>query len=274
MQRPLASWRCNEGSGSVVHNDTGANNGNWVGNARWQPSESGHALEFTDSISDYVQVGNANRNPIIPAGSDFTISVWINPTDYSKRQGVYGHFSSLTFDAAAYWLEIHNGGLAVGLGDGTKHQFFQGLNGSHALSPGQWVHWTVVLDGDTLRSYINGELANTQSVTALGNICPQAGPAGTKREVIGAHFCGRIDDICIWDSAVSERTIRRVHFDAYAHWEFEEPRGRSILDSNGDNHGTMLGRTKRQSGQPGKGVEFGGSTSDYIQIGSVNRERQ
>ena len=133
MQRPLASWRCNEGSGNVVHNDTGANNGNWIGNARWQLSESGHALEFTDSISDYVQVGNANRNPIIPAGSDFTISVWINPTDYSKRQGVYGHFSSLTFDAAAYWLEIHNGGLAVGLGDGTKHQFFQGLNGSHAL---------------------------------------------------------------------------------------------------------------------------------------------
>ena len=278
MQDPIAHWNFNEGQNGVAHDLIGNDDADLIGSVGWQLGESGFSVDMAGGSGDFVQIGSDNRSPVIPEGSDFTISVWINPISYSSRQAVYGHHSGNSLSYAAYWLEISNGRPAVGLGNGTTYKFFSNLNGSHPLTDGEWVHWTVVRQGNELISYINGEHAVTKTINFSGTF-PKHGTVGTRREMIGAsyhgnshNFEGRIDELKIWDEALAGSAVQKIYVDAFAHWEFEQVVGsNTLLDSNGDNDGTIHGLVALDSGQPGDAVLNPGSAGDFVQIGSDNR---
>jgi len=172
---------------------------------------------------------------------------------------------------AAYWLELSdNGRLRVGLGDGTGSvKLFS--NVSQKLTTGHWVHWTVVKEGSSLYSYINGELYTSRSVPELS---PKRSPSnGTWKEIVGAinkgtalNYEGRIDDLRVW-------LVARPPSAPYAHWKFEQEDNLGY-DSASGNHGIARnGASQYQSldekpgGQPGEAAILYGNRGDYIQIG-------
>jgi len=80
---------------------------------------------------------------------------------------------------------------------------------STAIATGVWHHFAGTYDGLTMRVYINGELEN--SLAKPGNIFNSTEPLR-----IGTYgyypwwFCGSIDEVAVWNRALSETEIRAL----------------------------------------------------------------
>ena len=85
------------------------------------------------------------------------------------------------------------------------------VNHSELPTPGTWNHYTYTYNGGEHRLYLNGELVNTN------NEAPDTGPAAEAR--IGSWlnpdslegFNGTIDEVRIWNRALSEEEIRQLY---------------------------------------------------------------
>jgi len=88
--------------------------------------------------------------------------------------------------------------------DGTVRQTF----GKDALTPDRWTNVAYVYDGETERFYVDGRVVATHA--AHGRIQVSGKPLwiGGNRPY-GEHFDGRIDEVRVYDRALSTREIRR-----------------------------------------------------------------
>src|SRR5215217_6756810 len=88
--------------------------------------------------------------------------------------------------------------------DGTIRQTF----GTDAVAPGRWTNVAFVFDGETERLYVHGRVVATRP--ARGRIQVSGDPLwiGGNRPY-GEHFDGLIDEVRVYDRALSTREIRR-----------------------------------------------------------------
>jgi len=215
---PYANWKFDETNGTTVHDCAGTHDGAVYGNPTWTTGKSNGALNF-DGNGDYVQVGSNNASPLIPTGSKFTITCWVNPANVSTTQAVYGYYSD---NSGAYWaysLFIASGDFRFIMGNGTTNQSFNDLDAGHNLAAGTWYHLAVVFDGTNIISYVNGQFAKQTAVTLSGTY-PKAGTVGTFRELIGGayggtswSYNGKIDDLRVWRRALSGVEVENVFTD-------------------------------------------------------------
>jgi hypothetical protein len=149
------------------------------------------------------------------------------------------------------------GGLTL---DGTIRQTF----GKDAVLPGRWANVALAYDGATERLYVNGNVV--ESHPAHGQIQTPGTPVwiGGNRPY-GEHFHGLIDEVRVYDRALSANEIRtdmttRVHAapGLVAAYGFEAASGATAADSSGnDNVGTIMGAT-RARGHFGRALAFDG----------------
>ena len=227
---PVAHWRLgdNQMSVNVLDSLDGARHGEFI-DPSGSPYTTDHAVAFGavgmaltfDGVDDRVQIGDVNGDPIIPAGSPFTISAWIRPDAVDGYRMIYGHASSSSNAYLAYSVCIYEGDLRAMIGNGSEVQHFRDLDGGQNLSPSKWYHVTVVFDdsdemqGTTpqLRAYVNGKLTKAIEVTLTGEF-PKAGEYGNKYELIGAdyngkyrNYAGLIDEVKVWRRAISNSEV-------------------------------------------------------------------
>ena len=140
---------------------------------------SGNYLGFTNTgvtfSSSVVKYGsysasfNGSTSKLVgPTGSatqfsgDFTIEAWIYITNYTNEQTIFSNTATNTAIASAtgfYWcIRQTSGWLAVG-----NSGYW--INSGTVVPQNQWNHVSLVRQGSTLQTFLNGASTNTASVT-------------------------------------------------------------------------------------------------------------
>lgn len=166
------------------------------------PSEigSGTSLEF-DGINDSANLGNIG----LSGGS---IAMWIYPTDVGAGGGDRRLLSPASGPVAQ--------GGAVGIdpngssGDGSMWVWsgggWQRLCANGALQANQWQHIALVADAGQITLYLDGVAQNTVN-SPFEFSGPDLLVGAPFLNTYGNHFAGRIDDLSLWDSALTPAEI-------------------------------------------------------------------
>ena len=163
-----------------------------------------------DGLDDYISI-NSNNNQLDFFGNCcLTISAWINLDNTDNQYGILTNTVSNNIHQQ-YALKVDsNSKLYFLAGDGLFES--NGFNYSSSdINNGQWTHTLVSYDGNKLKLYLNGNLdyenqiidnfpESPSSVAFIGNSW------GSNND----FFPGQIDDVGIWNRALTEKEIQKL----------------------------------------------------------------
>jgi len=166
----IAEYHFDEGKGSTLHDNSGNGNHGSIHGATWAPSGAGFALRF-DGVDDYVDFGD---KPGLSPVKAVSVEAWVYPeaVPATGEPGVvgkgYDSYVLTYYKDSRFWWYISGGG-----------------NHCRATaSTGAWHHLVGTFDGKL-----------------MGN---STGPPTFTR---GAHFRGMIDEMRIYDRALSAAEV-------------------------------------------------------------------
>jgi len=210
----VAWWKFDETEGSSAGDSSGNNLvGTLVGNPQWRPlgGKVGGALEF-DGEDDYVDIDESESLDI--SGDQITVSAWINAERINERQVI----AAKTALADNTWLVEIN---PLDFSDG-KLNFFLNTDGREtnsgsesAIDVGTWYHVAFVYNGMEKMIYIDGKFDASEAHS--GNIATNDQPVriaswgGLSDSSQTRHFTGKIDDVRIYNYALSEADIAAIY---------------------------------------------------------------
>ncbi|KAA3638774.1 MAG: T9SS C-terminal target domain-containing protein [Bacteroidetes bacterium] len=216
-------------------------------------SQSENCLEF-DGIDDYVYVGDVNNL----GTSDFTLEAWIFLFDIEDSENgnkivTKGLTGVGTPGNAGYALRASRFAadeveFQIGHSDGSniKVQYY-------GISTHTWYHVVGVRSGKNLFLYLDGELVASDSSEVVYNVdtnIPLVIGAIHKLGIIPTdeYMNGKIDEVRIWDRALSESEIKENMNCALSGpipnllgvYNLNSETGTMAIDSSGfDNHGSL-----------------------------------
>jgi len=203
-------WKLDETSGRDVKDSSGNGNLGKIlsGMPRWQSSggKIDGALLF-DGKGDYVHLANESNFDFT---GEVTVAAWIKVNQFDKEWQAI-----VTKGDSAWRLQRHQGtgalefactGLQVP--DGNP---YGGLYGNKAVNDGKWHHVAGVYDGEKMYIYIDGIVDVSQP--ALGAIATNDQPVfiGENSEMTGRFWNGLIDDVRVYNYALSEGQIKAFY---------------------------------------------------------------
>lgn len=197
----VGMWSFDESAGDVANDSSGNNNdGQLFGNPGRENGQFGKCLDF-DGVDDYVEISGITTPSII------TFVCWF------KRLGIgSGGVPRLHTSGGPTWsLEfgVGNGAIANQLGfylaftDGSA----DGWNGVFEPQNDVWYHAAVSWDGDWAHIYVDGAEVNSKEIGGGKSINPGISRIGGNAAG-GDYFQGLIDEVAIYDVALSEDDIR------------------------------------------------------------------
>lgn len=195
----VAAYAFDEGSGTAVDDlSTFGNDGSIIGAAWTTSGHSGHALIF-DGIDDHVLVPDASS---LDLTTGMTLEAWVYPTSTQS-----GWRAILQKQVDAWFLNGNTSANRPGVGGTFDGTCCTVLSGTAALPANQWTHVAGSYDGANLRLYVNGTPVATQAQT--GSLQVNAFPLRIGGNTYGNEFFpGRIDDVRIYDRALSQSEIQ------------------------------------------------------------------
>ncbi|MBL7152897.1 MAG: hypothetical protein ISS79_04220 [Phycisphaerae bacterium] len=184
---------------TVTDSSGNGNTGTMYGDPLWQAGKIDGALEF-DGDNDYVQT--SDNSDKLRLTNDYTLSVWIKP--YSTQKSWAGVFSkcdpdgltnhwTLQFNLDSTQLVIHHPGQL----------WDTGITLSDIA--GAWHHIGVVRSGNTMTSYLGGNLRVSNDGMGINGPDPGEGHLniGADRTASCEHvYKGLIDDVRIYNRAL------------------------------------------------------------------------
>ena len=230
----FAYWPFEEGSGAVVADDAGSNDGTLNGTPEWVASPIGSFGLELNGPGDYVQIGD-------PAAGDFdfnelqsfSFGAWINP---SVIDGTGRRIISKRGDS-------ENIGFELGLWSGADGLFAEVSDGATELSTADFfdIHvpedqWSFVMavvsrEEGTLRVYVNGvEAESVLDIFGLGTLASEAPlELGRASGNSARGFLGVIDDVRIYNRALSGLDVQELFASMQSPLEFvEEPADQTV----------------------------------------------
>ncbi len=194
-QRLVAQYHFDEGLGQTTADSSGNNFNGDINDATWTSGIYGDALMF-DGSNDYVNIpDNDKLDPY-----EITIETWVFISTQPTNNG----------DVVAKGA---NSGYRFRINSNNRRIFFfdrgstNSLQSTSAIPLNNWTHIAVVGSDSGLRIYINGELDASNTV-AYGH--PNTGSSlkiGAEPN-FGAYFNGKIDEVSIYNEALSAQEIR------------------------------------------------------------------
>jgi hypothetical protein len=184
----------------------GGHDGSYVGSPIPQAGKVGGALGF-DGSTNYVRVPN---HPDLEVGTeDFSLSGWVYPTAISGINSIVDMRSA----TRGYHVALADGKLTGQLDDANG---FANYQSSAVVPTGEWTHFvmSVARGSNTgLKIYLNGQLDSSHDPTA------HAGDLTSGADLlIGGHstaptagFVGALDEIVLWDSAMSAGDVSALY---------------------------------------------------------------
>jgi len=191
-------WTLDESEGVVAANsvvDTGSvYDGFVMGGATWEPSggQIGGALRF-DGFDDYV----ISPTPVNPSKDSFSILLRIQGG--APRQAI------ISEPLGSNWLMLDAEGYVV-----TELKGSDGspLVSNTTINDGLWHQLGLVWDGSSRKLYIDGALVAEDVQKDLESPSNSLYIGTNGKTEAGTFFSGLIDDICVFNRALTEKQIK------------------------------------------------------------------
>ncbi len=197
-------------SGSTAFDRSGKGNNGTISSATSTGGIIGQALFFNDSSSK-VDMGDPASGVLDPGNGSWTHSAWIFQTGTTDCCDMPLYKGGKAPTVAGYDFEIGTSGWNANISDGSTK-----LLGNYA-SPrpafNQWHLYATVVDRNQnmAYAYIDGVQYDSANISTLGSIST-ALPLTIGRENTGGHnFKGSIDDIRMYNSALSPLEIQTLY---------------------------------------------------------------
>jgi hypothetical protein len=296
QKSPIAHWKFDEGYSTTAYDSGLSGNDGTITGASWtNEGKLGKALDF-NGTSDYVSCGSVGQS------ESFSLGTWLFPTSIPSYDSD-GYFYAKSGDSYLRFSLSQNN-----LSSNVRWRLPGGSYTSYYLSENnsinEWVYINVVYDGlnNVLKGYKNGELQNIYNDVDIYGDFGQNLEIG-RNPVNSAYYTGLIDDVKIYNYALTEDEIRQEYNqgktgvmgapssdatgggyssaleycvpgdDSYCappvgEWKFDEKTGDTIYDTSDNNNtgtinGMLLGEETWTIGKIGSALEFDGS-NDYV----------
>ena len=195
----------------------------------------------------------------------FTMSAWVKPNSANMTGYIFTKYDR--FVAGQYQFGVE-GGKLIGHRETPPWQ----ATGATSLQPNQWYHLATTFDGAQIKVYVNGVEDGSISMTgSIGSINRDILiGARHKSGNVDEFFDGQIEELAIWNRALSLQEIRSVrHLTQYpandnslvAYYQFNEEAG-PIYDRAGFAHASIEGSATRENST----APVGGGTSQLLTI--------
>ena len=146
----------------------------------------------------------------LTVGNLFSISVWIKPSNLNKPQGILGDHFWRNNNFYGYLLSINQksrGDINVGLGNGEWKYF----NTNSVLNENKWQHIIITYFNNTLSIYVNGQFIASSIMPYPNSQNDKLGVGNWYSIVNEGCFQGNIDDLRIYNRALSESEILELY---------------------------------------------------------------
>jgi len=221
---------------------------------------SGRCLSFNGSSSN-VDFGSANFG--LSASNTMTIGAWIK---WGNKTGIASWANIATLNSAVsngdvgqFWLQhdATNNYFEFAVQTTVSRKF---VGATTPCITGNWYYVTGVYDGANIKMYVNGNLQ--ASVTQTGNIAPFTTDYKFmigKWAYTGRWFNGDIDEVCLWNTALSQTQIRSMmckklngnESGLAGYWRMNEASGSVVADkTSGGHNGTINAAARNYSSAP------------------------
>ena len=211
------------------------------------------AYEF-DGTNDYISIGALD----VPSWSAYTVSAWFLNDGGGDTSPGYGQ---KIIDKTIFWHDFY---LSVHPDQGQLiYKTYEGggdaiVDNSQSFRDGQWHHVLVKKNGSAGEMWVDGELVgistNVRTVFSSGPLL--VGYSLSSDSFQRKYWSGKIDDIRIYNRALSESEIRQLGPAVYSCVGFEAPM----------NGGPVSVKTNRALPLKAQLLDFNGNAIDETQI--------
>jgi hypothetical protein len=217
----ISHWSFDEGEGTIAYDSAGNNDGTIYG-ATWTMGKIDGALSF-DGVNDYVDLPDTVKNYL---GTSYTFSIWIKPEAIPGIHSIAAYRRSTLDMGYQVLLQLQHNNSDV--------QFIVGSLGNNAtasypdaLTTNTWYHIAGVREGNILNIYVNG-VRGTPGSAMIGAISPdnfKIGAIHCCNHGLLSFFNGIIDDVVIFDWALSDQEILEIYYTGmgYTEWTLGVP---------------------------------------------------
>ena len=239
------------------------------GDVTFAPGVFGRAFDF-DGETGFIEVPSS---PSLKLADEFTVGCWIN---YNRLTGSNGDAIAVKgrdYEGPLDWTMSVSSvkKLRVHVNTPTGWHYF---DCETTLNPGVWYYVTMSYDGLSLRGYVNGVLDGEKPVSGLARTSNEPLRIGAYAPVNGTtskcFFDGRIDELSLYDRALSADEIAAIHRKGrealperkpgrpskgpIALWHADE----NGSDSVGGNHAASMKEVEFAKGVFGRAFRFNG----------------
>jgi len=202
----VGMWLFNEGSGDVAKDSSGkGNDGDIVGGAKWVDGQFGKALSL-DGSDDYVEIAHDDS---LMVGDKHTITIWFK-LDEVPTEGM----AVVTKDdwAPGFWLD----GSIIRYHTQDPPTEMHYTDGNWTPDT-EWRSFAVTWDGEEFEMYLDGARIDHSAIADTGRnpltekpLCIGIYLATGQHDQWGAFFTGIIDEVAIFNEALSEDDIKSI----------------------------------------------------------------
>lgn len=196
----LAGWFRGEGN---AFDQLGQQDGTVENGARFAPGQVGLGFQL-DGVDDFIRVPHA---PALAAQGSFTWALWIQPFLLNNAPVL------ITKEAAILdrvGLQVTSEGALRGFWDSGEYSV---VSPPGLIAPGRFTHVAFVFDDDAdqARVFVNGVLAaeRTEQRRPRGNTADLL--FGKSALIPGHEFNGQLDEIALFDRALSAAEVAALH---------------------------------------------------------------
>ncbi|MCF8298066.1 MAG: T9SS type A sorting domain-containing protein [Saprospiraceae bacterium] len=218
-----------------------------------QSPGSGKALDF--GTLAYVEVTNSAS---LNMTTGITVEAWINSSFWDANSWGGSIVSKEMWSSSyqyGYVLRCGgNGQLSFNIG--TTSNWKEVVTATSVMSLNTWNHVVGTYDGSALKIYVNGELVGTTLYSGSINTDNSNLRIGAAVNSGGGfrHFNGKIDEVKLWNVALSQSTIRTWmckkitsshpnYANLKAYWKFDEGTGTTTADHSVNTNTATLAST-------------------------------
>lgn len=223
----------------------------------------GYALDLPGNSGDYAVIPAMDLNT-----NTFTASAWV------KSDGIQNDWAAIIF--------CRDGFTTAGLSTASNNELRYHWNGNEwswssgvYLPQDEWAHVALVIEPTQMHIYLNG-VPTTRIRTHSAEEFNGTTRIGNDANSGSRTFDGLIDEVCIWDRALSQNEIRELmHLtkediistdpNLKAYFQFNEPSGKTYDKSGNGFHTSMnSGNLNRVAST----APVGGGTSARVNVNS------
>jgi hypothetical protein len=261
--KPISHWKFDEGSGTTAYDSVGNNHGTIYG-ATWTTGRFNVALSF-DGMDDYVDMADTVKNYL---ETSYTVSAWIKTDSLVSNNAIAAYRHNIDANPVLFQIDHLNKDIRLTVRD-DAHNTAQAVY-ANVLATNTWYHIAGVRKENNVDVYVNG-ISGIPGSETLGAINPDNLKIGALQfagNPPSNHFDGIIDDVIIFDRALSAEEI----------WEiYREGMGKKAFAPHPADGATYVDPNVVLSWSPGKGalshdLYFGTSYDDVNDANTLSDE--